>query len=516
LEYRSILFETGEDTSEELPKTCALYSDLNLDRVIRDVTAGYRDYNLEPLYRKTLNSEAAIQYRQAVFKDLEDDNLFEQLKVFTQNMADVRKYLSLAGKLDCKYNREGWFLHAVDTYCRAVSEFADHLTGVTLKSRGLLLFRNFLLIYIDSSDYKFLKEEARQVKEELAKVKYCLHIKGNRITVRKYEGETDYSTEVEKAFAKFKQGEVTDYLFRFSQDAGMNHLEAQIAAYVAKIYPETFRRLAKFCEDNAGFQEDKIVAFDREVQFYLAYLDYIAGMKQSGLNFCYPQLTSENKEISSRDGFDLALADKLLSDNSSVVCNDFYLTGEERIIVVTGPNQGGKTTFARTFGQLHYLAGLGCPVPGTEAQLFIFDRIYTHFEREENIQDLQGKLENDLVRIKEILSEATSQSIIILNEVFNSTTLQDETFLSEKVVEEIIELDLIGVIVTFVDELASKNNKIVSMAGVMEQSDFSAITFKFARKSPQGLAHAISVAEKHGLTYEQVKEKISNEGSFTI
>lgn len=509
--FHSILFERTENgIKTETVEAPAFFLDLNLDQVIDAIVAGKQEYNLKHLFHTSLGDIDAIKYRHKIMQDLENEVLFENIKFFSEKMRAMRTHLVYADKLYYKYQKKRMFLDAISIYCDAVNCLVHDLSFVDLKSRGFLAFRAYLADYAESAPFTSLLATTKKLIDDLLSVKYCLLIKGSSIIVRNYESETDYSAEVEATFEKFKQGAEKDYRAEYSDSFNMNHVEAGVLDLVAKLFPAIFSSLDDYCAKNAGYLDETIGGFDREIQFYVAYLEFVAKFGRAGLKFCYPQISKEDKKVFDFEGFDLALAHKLINENSSVVCNDFYLKDRERIFVVSGPNQGGKTTFARTFGQLHYMASLGCPVPGREARLFLFDRIFTHFEKEEHLNNLRGKLQDDLVRIYDILNQATPNSIILMNEIFTSTTLKDAVFLGKKVMEKIIQLDLLCVFVTFIDELTSLSEKNVSMVSTVVPENPTLRTYKIVRRPADGLAYALSIAEKYRLTYDYLKERLKS------
>jgi hypothetical protein len=508
--FRSILFGSAEISADlENLEAPEFFTDLNLDQIVEAIAASRKEYNLKPFFHYPLLRVETVGYRHEILRDLENQTLVAAIEAFAEEMRKMRSHLAQVKKLYYKLQKQSWFLDAVFLYCGAVNQLFRDLSFIDLHSRGFLEFREYLSSYLQTDDFGSLVAETQKLKSELSGIRYLVHAEGKRITVDRYDAEPDYSADVLKTFEKFKQREPKEYRFRVPSNPNMNHVEAAILSLVAQLYSEVFSPLDEYCSRRQDYLDGLIARFDREVQFYLGYLEYIEPLKKAGLPFCYPAVTDQSKEVSGSDVFDLALAAKLTKEHATVIANDFYLNDPERVIVVSGPNQGGKTTFARTFGQLHYLASVGCPVPGRQGKLFLFDKLFTHFEREECVKSLSGKLEDDLLRIHRIFEKATPNSILIMNESFLSTTLKDALFLSKEIMQQILALDMLCISVTFLDELASLGDTTVSMVSQVDPSDPAVRTFKIIRKPADGLAYAFAIAEKHGLTYRDIHARIA-------
>jgi DNA mismatch repair protein MutS len=510
--FPSLLFEqatgAGEAPRESTDRSFA--RDLNLDQIASAI-AGDREQRdlITGVLFSPLRDAGAVRYRQEMFRDLDDPALLDAARDFVGRMSEVGAHLRQLADMQCRHQWEGWLLDAASVYCDAVRSLKDRLASSPISSRALLALLDCLVSYVSSDAFTTLAGDTRDTRAALGRIRYCIRIRGSRVDVSRYEGEADYSAAVLETFERFKQDAARDYRIRYRIRPGMNHVAAEIVSILAGLFPEEFTALEEYCRRHAAFPDDGIRRAAREFQFYLAYLDYIEPLRVAGLQFCYPEVTASSKAVSAAGTFDLALASKLVAQKKTMVTNAFRLEGSERILVVTGPNQGGKTTFARTFGQLHHLAATGCPVPGSAARLFLPDRVFTHFEREEDLARMSGKLEDDLARIGEILRAATSGSILILNETFASTTLHDARFLGTRLLTKVMRLDALCVYVTFVDDLASLGEQVVSMMSTMAVDNPAERTFKVVRKPADGLAYALAIAEKHDLTYERLRGRLA-------
>ncbi|HNX62145.1 MAG TPA: DNA mismatch repair protein MutS [Candidatus Limiplasma sp.] len=515
--FQSILTDEPLLAGSSISTEPEYFKDLCLDQIVEKITAGKEEFELLPLYYTMLSDEKAVQYRQQIMRDLEDESLRLVLQTFSRQVyvwqgrvATIQKELLDPEIYHRNYLQKGRLLSLYERYCGSVVTLHEALQGLPFRSEGLLSLREYIQQLFQSEAFHQLQNDTVKTRTALQAVQYCMLIRFGTVKVRKYEGEEDHSVEIEKLFTCFKQAEIPkDQFHEAKRDAYAEHVEANILELVKKWYPEVFRQLDEYCERYEHCIDPVLFQFSRETQFYLSYLDYIAPLKGLGLSFCYPELCKNKDSTFAVDCFDLSLAKKLARNNQAIIPNDFSLSARERILIISGPNQGGKTTFARMFGQIHHLAALGCPVPGREARLYIPDQLYTHFEREENIETLNGKLKDDLVRIHDIFKSAGPQSLIIINEILASTSLRDGISIGKKILKRIDALDAYCVWVTFLVELIPESDKAVSMVSTVVPEDPTQRTFKIIRRPADGLSYANHIAKKYDLTYSRIKERIA-------
>ena len=514
--FYSVLFpkyEQYQNTKDEPVLAKPYFKDLGLDLIFESIIKSNQKVELEKYYYNSLQDIETISYRQEVMRELESIELRSSVTEFSNEvylirhgMDEVRKKLSTGDKQSKDYLIRGHMLDYAERYCLAITNLKEKFSKGEVSSDGLSGFARYISEYVETERYQDFTLAVKDLREEFSSIEYSMLINSGTIKVRKYEGEKDYSKKILAAFEKFRQGDVKDYRHKISEEPVANHVESAVLNLLSKLYKETFDHLLNFCSDFIQFDDETIIQFSEEIQFYIAWLDYIQPLKDDGLAFNYPKMEFTPEHLYGDDCFDLPLAKKVKNET---VKNDFTIKSPESILVVTGPNQGGKTTFAKMFGQMHYLASIGLCVPGKSSSLYIFDNIFTHFGKEEDLSTGSGKLKDDLERLFEITSQATGKSLIIINEIFSSTTVKDAVTLGNHMMDKLIDLKAPTVVVTFLDELSLRNEAVVSMMSTVKEKDPTERTYKIVRKPADGSAYAIHIARKHDLTYDKLSRRLN-------
>ncbi len=194
-------------------------------------------------------------------------------------------------------------------------------------------------------------------------------------------------------------------------------------------------------------------ALRHEMGFYLGCVNLYNALLDFDAPLSFPIPEAAGKITLSFSGlYDISLA---LNQGKKPVSNDLDAAGRT-LFIITGANQGGKSTFLRSIGLAQLLMQCGSFVPAAFYCSSVCDGIFTHFTREEDVGMNSGKLDEELFRISNIVDLITSNSMLLLNEPFATTTERDGSRIAEDIIAAFHEWDIRVLFVTHLFEFSSR------------------------------------------------------------
>ncbi len=184
-----------------------------------------------------------------------------------------------------------------------------------------------------------------------------------------------------------------------------------------------------------------------ELGFYVACLNLHEQMARMHLPTCLPEpVNPATPALTGRALYDICLA---LTTNERVVPNDVRGDGRA-LLMITGANRGGKSTFLRSLGLAQVMMQSGMFVPAESFRATVARGIFTHFKREEDATMQSGKLDEELRRMSAVIDRVTPSSLVLLNESFASTNEREGSEIARQIVRALLDS---GVRVFYVSHL---------------------------------------------------------------
>jgi len=188
--------------------------------------------------------------------------------------------------------------------------------------------------------------------------------------------------------------------------------------------------------------------------------------------------------------------------NPTYVANDFVLD-DDKLVLITGPNSGGKTAFCKTITQIQLLAQIGCYVPAKAATLTVADRIFYQAPEISHLIDGEGRFGTELKRTKDIFLASSAKSLVVLDEMSEGTTFEEKMESSTNVLTGFYRKGNSTVLITHNHQLV--DHFIKQGMGIAKQVEFAheAPTYRLIPGISR-VSHADRVAKKIGFSKEDI------------
>lgn len=286
---------------------------------------------------------------------------------------------------------------------------------------------------------------------------------------------------------------------------------------IAMFRNEFQKDLEKLISSDLEYIEKKIEKYDyiitskeisikNEIILYYGGLKLIDYLKTNSYGLIFPSISHKTVKIKNFYSIGVLLdihSYSLAFEKLKVVHNSIDLN-DEKIVIVTGPNAGGKTILMESMFIIQVLFQNGFKIPAELAELNVFKKIFSIFPKDENIEGGTGRLGDEAKRISSALNNAGEDTLILMNEPYVTTSPTEGQDILALTIKRIQKLKIKSIIVThylgIMDELNNQNG-IISY--VMEIKN-GIRTYKAVKQMPLTESFAMDIAREHGVDYESI------------
>lgn len=509
-----ILYKNGgENRFRELPEeTC---KDIALHEVIDYMTGDQEERKiLHDIMVKIPEDPADMIYRQEIVKDLMgSEKLSGAISESIGSIKILQYYGGGAKRMREQDNSLASLLEQLrelKVYVEVIEALYTALSENEIKSEGLITLRDSLKEITEDEEFKSVKPDIVKIHEDLSNVHGAiigvtltadLDIENvSAIEFVDYKPRSSYTimdvavgAKMNTPFKKYKR-----------EDPLLVAMTPHLKKHLWKHIGEVKRLITK----HSNYDTRLLTNLYNGLVFYLNAADL--GRKLASQNYVtsFPEIIPD-KPLVIKGLYNIRLA---VNGQKEIVKNDFSFADNEKIFILTGPNRGGKTILEQGLGLISVMASLGMFVTADSCTGIPFRNILTHFPIDENLTINYGRLGEEAVRIREIVKETDSSTLLLFNETFSTTSSADALYLCKDLLHILKDKGSCVIFNTHIHELAADipamngwegDSRIVSI--VMEIKD-NKNTFKLKRSDPDTSSYARNIAEKYGITYEQMKE----------
>ena len=233
----------------------------------------------------------------------------------------------------------------------------------------------------------------------------------------------------------------------------------------------------------------------------LALADVYCALAEDSAKYGYVRPVFTDGLVDIRSGRHPIL-DEIMKD-PKYVSNNLYLDDQENILLITGPNMGGKSTYMRQIALIVIMAQIGCYVPASSCQIPVFDKIFTRIGASDDILSGQSTFMVEMNEANRALQQATDHSLILFDEIGRGTSTYDGMSLAQAMIEYIASvIHAKTLFSTHYHELTSLAESVGCVrnvhAAVKEEDNQVTFLYKI-KKGPAQQSYGINVARLAGL-----------------